>query len=76
MKDSGFWASLSIGAIVTMSVAFAFGLNQNEAQAATNKTFPLCEPINSAATIIVYRCEPDNGAPYLLNSVGFMLQVE
>jgi len=74
MKDSGFWASLSIGAIVTMSIAFA--LNQNEAQAATNKTFPLCEPINSAATIIVYRCEPDDGAPYLLNSVGFMLQVE
>lgn len=34
---------------------------------------PACEPINSAGGITIYRCEPDNGYPYLVNSVGFMV---
>jgi hypothetical protein len=34
---------------------------------------PPCEAINSTPVITVYRCTPDEGLPYLLNSVGFMV---
>lgn len=34
---------------------------------------PICEAINMAGSITVYRCEPDEGATYLINSLGFML---
>lgn len=33
-----------------------------------------CEPIAQAGVIVVYRCVPDSGLPFLINSVGFMLQ--
>lgn len=33
---------------------------------------PACEAINHAGAITIYRCEPDWGAPYLINSIGFM----
>lgn len=35
---------------------------------------PACLPINTAGSIVVYRCEPDEGMPFLLNSMGFMVQ--
>lgn len=35
---------------------------------------PPCEAINSAGNIVIYFCERENGEPYLINSVGFMLQ--
>lgn len=39
-------------------------------------TVPMCEAINQAGAITVYLCEPDNGPPYLVNSVGFMMEME
>lgn len=40
-----------------------------------------CQKVNTAKvsdalTIIVFRCEPENGPPYLLNTVGFMKDEE
>lgn len=40
-----------------------------------------CQIVNTAKvsdvlTILVFRCEPENGAPYLLNTVGFMKDIE
>lgn len=40
-----------------------------------------CKKVNTAQvsdvlTIIVFRCQPENGAPYLLNTVGFMKDEE
>lgn len=32
-----------------------------------------CAPINTAGLIVVYRCSPEQGAPYLINSLGFMM---
>lgn len=42
---------------------------------------PECTAINTAtvnenAVIVVFRCEPDEGWPYLINSLGFMLLEE
>lgn len=34
-----------------------------------------CPAIAQAGAIVIYRCEPDSGLPFLINSVGFM-QVE
>jgi hypothetical protein len=31
-----------------------------------------CDPIAQAGNVIVYRCQPDSGAAFLINSVGFM----
>lgn len=31
-----------------------------------------CVPINSAGLILVYRCVPDQGSPYIINSLGFL----
>lgn len=42
-------------------------------QAAPSENVPLCTAINTAGGIIVYRCLPDEGPSYLLNSFGFML---
>jgi hypothetical protein len=28
--------------------------------------------VNDTFTIVVFRCQPENGPPYLLNTVGFM----
>lgn len=40
-----------------------------------------CQPVNTAKvsdvlTITILRCEPENGAPYLINSAGFMMAEE
>lgn len=40
-----------------------------------------CELVNTAAVsdkiiIAVLRCQPENGAPYLINSAGFMMPEE
>lgn len=40
-----------------------------------------CQLVNTAKvsdvlTILVFRCQPENGAPYLLNTVGFMKDEE
>lgn len=40
-----------------------------------------CQKVNTAKVsdaliIIVFRCEPENGPPYLLNSFGFMVVEE
>lgn len=40
-----------------------------------------CLPVNTAKvsdvlTIMVLRCEPENGSPYLINSAGFMMPEE
>lgn len=32
----------------------------------------VCEPVAAAGNIVVYRCEPDYGLPFYVNSVGFM----
>lgn len=37
---------------------------------------PPCEAINTADSITVFYCEPDYGAPYKINSLGFMLNEE
>lgn len=36
---------------------------------------PPCEAINALpdGSITVYRCEPNEGLPYLLNSMGFLV---
>lgn len=46
------------------------------AQAAPADPVPACEIINTADAIVVYRCLPDEGLPYLLNSYGFMVVEE
>lgn len=40
-----------------------------------------CQIVNTAKvsdvlTILVFRCTPENGPPYLLNTAGFMLREE
>lgn len=50
-------------------------------QAAPSDPVPECEAINTAtvnanAVIVVFRCAPDEGYPYLLNSMGFMILEE
>lgn len=61
---------LLLYAFVTIT-AFAW-LNM-DAVAAAPVDVPACEVINTAGGINVYRCEPNEGATYLVNSVGFMM---
>lgn len=42
------------------------------AQPAPPEVVP-CAPINTAGLIVVYRCSPEQGAPYIINSLGFMM---
>jgi hypothetical protein len=32
-----------------------------------------CVPINTAGVLVISRCEPEDGLPYIINSAGFML---
>ena len=67
---------LVLALIVSVGVAFALVDASQPAQAAPSATVPMCEAINQAGAITVYLCEPDNGPPYLVNSVGFMMGME
>lgn len=67
-------------ALVIMAAIFVVGFVEprnpffvEPVAAAAPLAVPVCLPINSAGLIVVYRCEPNEGLPYLLNSAGFML---
>lgn len=61
---------VTVWAFAACAVALAIWLTP--VQAAPAPTVPPCEAINQAGTITVYRCQPNDGAPYLVNSVGWM----
>lgn len=50
-----------------------FGLGNAQPVNAAPPDVPSCEAINQAGAITVYRCEPEYGLPYLINSMGFMV---
>lgn len=54
----------------SFAVAFA---NSSDAP---SDPVPPCEAINTTGAIIVYRCLPDEGPSYLVNSFGFMILEE
>lgn len=58
------WA-LMIAAIIGLAAAFV------SVHAAPN--VPECEAVNTAGPIVIFYCQPDNGIPFYVNSVGFML---
>lgn len=48
-------------------------ISQSTYAASSQPDIPPCEEINTAGGITIYRCEPDDGPPYKINSLGFML---
>ena len=60
--------------VVLAVVAMMMAANLS-AQAATPDTdpVPLCTPIAMAGGIMIYRCIPEDGYPFLINNMGFML---
>lgn len=67
MRDSTFMAIIIFVACITI-----FGGMLLKPVVAAQPAVPPCEAINTAGAITIYRCEPDEGPPYLVNSVGFM----
>lgn len=68
-------------------VALLLGLNLSAATMPVQAAPPAppevkeCQPVNTAKvsdtfTILVFRCQPDGGVPYLLNTAGFMKDEE
>jgi hypothetical protein len=57
--------------VFLLALVVALFLGLSSARAASGDA-PPCEAINTAGAITVYRCEPNSGGSYLLNSVGFM----
>ncbi len=74
MRDIEFWALLLLCVLVTAGIMF--GPSLVPVQAAAKPTVPPCEEINKAGLIVIWRCIPDQGYPYLVNSAGFMLPEE
>lgn len=72
--------SLYFALIVVLLIAavgiLIFAPRVEAAPAAPADPVPECEPINTTGAIIVYRCLPDEGPSYLLNSFGFMVVEE
>lgn len=64
---------LVIGAVL-MGLSFA-AIAAQAAQPAP-PTVTACEVVNTFGSIEIARCQPENGAAYLINSAGFMLPTE
>jgi hypothetical protein len=64
------YLGIIIAALIFVALIVAFA---PPVQAAT---VPPCEAINTADVITIYRCVPDEGASFLLNSYGFMVVEE
>lgn len=73
-------ASVGIGlcfAVPMGVMAMIYGIDGVEPVQAAQPAPPTvkpCELVNTFGTIEIARCTPDGGAPYLINSHGFMLQ--
>lgn len=57
---------------VMLLIAMLLSLDIHAASAASEPV-PLCEPIAMAGGIMIYRCLPDEGYSFLINSMGFMV---
>lgn len=62
--------------LVALTVVFLPGWMPVQAATPAEPEVIPCQTINSAGLIFIYRCTPEQGAPYLLNSLGFMLNEE
>lgn len=73
------WRTILAYVVLTIMVAlFVAGIFRRlpPVHAAPPDPVPPCEAINTTGAIIVYRCLPDEGPSYLVNSFGFMILEE
>ena len=61
---------------IAYGIVFGYAVGTTPRAQAAPPSAPPCEPINSAGSITIYRCVPDTGLPYLINSVGMMMVEE
>lgn len=66
---------LFVGAMIMLAAVDLFDVPIPSAKAAPPDV-PECAPINTFGLITIARCEPDEGLPYKINSLGFMLDEE
>lgn len=61
--------------IIVIGCIFSTILSVSPLQAATpaDPEVVPCVPINTAGLITISRCEPENGQPYIINTMGFMM---
>lgn len=59
--------------LALFAVAIFMALNVFATVQAAPPTVAPCQVVNTFGTIEIARCEPENGLPYYVNSVGFML---
>lgn len=60
--------------VIFLALALCLALSYaNTPIEAATPDVPSCEAINSAGNLTIYRCLPNEGLPYLVNSNGFMI---